>query len=72
MTDTYQTIANTAEGYYTEKRSKFYAFAHHVTSADEVKDLQAFIRTKNASGEKANVDIFEFGDYLSNISWFIR
>ncbi len=44
MTDTYQTIANTAEGYYTEKRSKFYAFAHHVTSADEVKDLQAFYR----------------------------
>lgn len=46
MTDTYQTIANTAEGYYTEKRSKFYAFAHHVTSADEVKDLQAFYRKK--------------------------
>lgn len=46
MMDTYQTIANTAEGYYTEKRSKFYAFAHHVTSADEVKDLQAFYRKK--------------------------
>lgn len=46
MTDTYQTIANTAEGYYTEKRSKFYAFAHHVTSADEVKDLQTFYRKK--------------------------
>ncbi len=46
MTDTYQTIANTAEGYYTEKRSKFYAFAHHVISADEVKDLQAFYRKK--------------------------
>ena len=46
MTDTYQTIANTAEGYYTEKRSKFYAFAHHVTSAEEVKDLQAFYRKK--------------------------
>lgn len=46
MTDTYQTIANTVEGYYTEKRSKFYAFAHHVTSADEVKDLQAFYRKK--------------------------
>lgn len=39
MNDTYTTISNIAEGYYTEKRSKFYAFAHHVTSADEVKEL---------------------------------
>lgn len=39
MNDTYITINNIAEGYYTEKRSKFYAFAHHVTSADEVKEL---------------------------------
>ncbi len=39
--DTYITITSTAEGYYTEKRSKFYAFAHHVTSADEVRELQA-------------------------------
>ena len=39
MNDTYITINNIAEGYYTEKRSKFYAFAHHVTSADEVKKL---------------------------------
>lgn len=38
--DTYTTISNVAEGYYTEKRSKFYAFAHHVSSADEVKALQ--------------------------------
>lgn len=39
MNDTYITINNIAEGYYTERRSKFYAFAHHVTSADEVKEL---------------------------------
>ena len=39
MNDTYITINNIAEGYYTEKRSTFYAFAHHVTSADEVKEL---------------------------------
>ena len=38
--DTYFTIADTAEGYYTEKRSKFYAFAHHVETADDVKALQ--------------------------------
>ena len=39
MNDTYITINNSAEGYYTEKRSKLYAFAHHVTSAAEVKEL---------------------------------
>lgn len=27
------------EGYYTEKRSKFLAFAHHAASADEVREL---------------------------------
>ena len=38
--DEYQTItAKTGEGYYTEKRSKFLAFAHHVESADEVKEI---------------------------------
>ncbi len=46
MTDTYLTIAKTAEGYYTEKRSKFYAFAHHVQTVDEVKELQAFYKKK--------------------------
>ena len=40
MTDTYKTITSTvAEGFYSEKRSKFYAFAHHVETADEVKTL---------------------------------
>ena len=38
MIDEYKTITDTiGEGYYTEKRSKFLAFAHHVTSVDEVK-----------------------------------
>lgn len=46
MTDTFHTIAHTSEGYYTEKRSKFYAFAHHVSSAEEVKALQAFYKKK--------------------------
>lgn len=44
MKDTFLTIERTAEGYYTEKRSKFYAFAHHVTSAEEVRDLQTTYR----------------------------
>lgn len=45
--DTYKTISPAVgEGYYTEKRSKFYAFAHHVESADEVKDIIAQYRKK--------------------------
>lgn len=46
MKDTYLTISNTAEGYYTEKRSKFYAFAHHVDSVDEVKELHTYYKKK--------------------------
>ena len=37
--DEHKTITDkVSEGYYTEKRSKFLAFAHHVTSVDEVKE----------------------------------
>ena len=39
MTDEYRTIATESEGYYTEKRSKFLAFAHPVSTDDEVKDI---------------------------------
>ncbi len=46
MEDSYKTIKGTAEGYYTEKRSKFYAFAHHVESPEEVKELLAGYRKK--------------------------
>lgn len=46
MEDSYKTIKGTAEGYYTEKRSKFYAFAHHVESSEEVKELLAGYRKK--------------------------
>ena len=47
MTDEYKTIAKTVgEGYYTEKRSKFLAFAHHVTNVDEVKEVVAEYRKK--------------------------
>ena len=46
MTDEYKTISGTSEGYYTEKRSKFLAFAHHVETTDEVKDLLAQYRKK--------------------------
>ncbi len=47
MTDEYKTITGqTVEGYYTEKRSKFLAFAHHVESVAEVKELIAGYRKK--------------------------
>ena len=41
MEDSYKTIKEkiVGEGYYTEKRSKFLAFAHHVESVDEVKEI---------------------------------
>ena len=46
MEDNYKTVKNVSEGYYTDKRSKFYAFAHHVESPDEVKQLLAGYRKK--------------------------
>ena len=46
MTDEYKTISGTSEGYYTEKRSKFLAFAHHVETIDEIKELLAYYRKK--------------------------
>ena len=47
ITDEYLTITeNISEGFYSEKRSKFLAFAFHVTSEDEVKDIVADYRKK--------------------------
>lgn len=46
MTDEFKTIADISEGYYTEKRSKFLAFAHPVRTVDEVKELIALYRKR--------------------------
>ena len=46
MEDTYKTISTIGEGYYTEKRSKFLAFAHHVETVEEVKEIVASYRKK--------------------------
>ena len=47
MNDEYLTITDkTGEGYYTEKRSKFLAFAHHVDTTDDIKALLASYRKK--------------------------
>ena len=46
--DSYKTISEkkVGEGYITEKRSKFLAFAHHVDTVDEVKEIVAAYRKK--------------------------
>ena len=46
MLDEYRTIKTEGEGYYTDKRSKFLAFAHHVESVEQIKDLLAGYRKK--------------------------
>jgi len=46
MTDEYKTISSTSEGFYSEKRSKFLAFAHPVETVDEIKELLDQYRKK--------------------------
>ena len=46
-TDEFKTITQQiGEGYYTEKRSKFLAFAHHVTTVEEIREILAQYRKK--------------------------
>ena len=47
MIDEYKTITNKiGEGTYSEKRSKFLAFSHHVETLDEVNEIVASYRKK--------------------------
>ena len=46
MSDEFKTIKATSEGFYSEKRSKFFAFAHHVENVEEIKELLANYRKK--------------------------
>ncbi len=46
MIDEYKTIKTGGEGYYTDKRSKFLAFAHHVETVDEIKEILSGYRKK--------------------------
>lgn len=39
MEDSYLTIKGSSKGEYSEKRSKFLAFAYHVENTDEIKNL---------------------------------
>ena len=44
--DTYHTITQGGEGYYTDKRSKFLAFSHHVEDEQQIKDILTEYRKK--------------------------
>lgn len=44
--DEFKTIVNIGEGTYSEKRSKFLAFAHHVETLEEIKDIILEYRKK--------------------------
>ena len=47
MTDEFKTISDKiGEGYYSEKRSKFLAFAHHINSEQMAKEIIAEYRKK--------------------------
>ena len=46
MTDEFKTLKTEGEGYYTDKRSKFLAFAHHVSTVEEIKEILARYRKK--------------------------
>lgn len=46
MNDEYETIDSIGEGIYSEKRSKFLAFAHPAASVEQVKDLITDYRKK--------------------------
>ena len=46
MEDTYRTISDLSEGYYTEKRSRFFSFALPVRTPDEVKTQLDIYRKK--------------------------
>lgn len=47
MNDEYRTITDrVGEGFYSDKRSKFFAFAHHVTTTDQIKQILADYRKK--------------------------
>lgn len=44
--DSYKTIKQISEGTYSEKRSKFLAFAFHVTTEEEIKEIVSEYRKK--------------------------
>ena len=46
MTDTYTTLVGSSEAVFTEKRSRFLAFAHHVEDEETAKSVVAEYKKK--------------------------
>lgn len=46
MKDSFKTIGKEGEGFYSEKRSKFLAFSHHVETEAQVKEIVAGYKKK--------------------------
>ena len=44
--DSYLTVNGTAQGEYSEKRSKFYAFSFHVENVEQIKSIVADVQKK--------------------------
>lgn len=44
--DSYLTVNGTAQGEYSEKRSKFYAFSFHVENTEQIKSIVADVQKK--------------------------
>jgi len=49
MEDTYKTISQSAEGLFKDKGSKFIAYAHPVSSEDEIKEIIQSIKKEHYS-----------------------
>ena len=47
MNDEHKSIDDTGQGVYTEKRSKFLAYAHHVSDIEQIKQLLAAYRKQH-------------------------
>ena len=46
MTDTHKTIESYSEGFFKDRKSKFYAFAYPVKKEEEIKEIQKTLRKK--------------------------
>lgn len=46
MEDSFKTIGKGGEGFYSEKRSKFLAFSHHVETEAQVKEIISSYKKK--------------------------
>ena len=64
--DEYTTITTVGQGSYTEKRSKFLAWAHHVETPDQVKQLLAHYRKTyyDADMHEVSVTMLEVEAYI--------